>query len=143
MKVNFRITENYALDYHGRHLDLHSNFHFVNLEYKIETSTLILRWLRSKGEWVPDNEVSYLVLVHKQVNYLLVVSGDPEMERIEGTRLNDITFYPSSDRNTNDSIMTHRLPEDGDDILYLFQSDQIIRVNCEEVELIVGDEGDL
>jgi hypothetical protein len=136
MKINFQLTQNYALNYDSRHIDLHNNFNFINFEYNIETMTLVLRWVKSLGNWVQEDEPQQLVLLHKNVSYLTVLSRDPEMSLSEDFSLSDITFFPSSSRDINDSIIDKNLPEEDDDILYMFQSGQVIRVRCEEIELI-------
>lgn len=135
IKVNFQLTENYAINYDSRHIDLHNNFDFISLEYDIETMTLILRWLKSSGDWVPKDELLGLALLHKNVSYLTISSRDPEMPLSEDSCLSDITFFPSSSREINDNIMDKSFPEEGDDILYMFQSGQVIRVHCAEIVL--------
>lgn len=135
IKVNFQLTENYALNYDNRHIDLHNNFNFVSLEYNIETMTLILRWVKSSGDWVPIDELPGLVLLHKNVSYLTISSREQKMPLSEDSCLSDITFFPSSSREINDNIIDKSFPEEGNDILYMFQSEQVIRVHCEEIEL--------
>ena len=48
------------------------------------------------------------------------------------------TFFSSSMRDVDDNTMGQDLPVEGDDILYIFQSGQIIRVQCEEIELVAS-----
>jgi hypothetical protein len=138
MKINFQVTDNYALNYQGRHIDLHNNFDFNNLEYSTETMTLVLRWIKSSGDWVKEDELSHLALVHKNVSYLFILPRDPEMPLSEDSCLSDITFFPSSSRDINNSVIHQGLPGEGDDILYIFQSEQVIRVHCEEIELLIA-----
>lgn len=136
MKVNFKIIENYALSYQGRHIDLHNNYEFTGMEYSTRKMTLTLRWIKSSGDWIKDDELLQLMLVHKSVSYLSISPRDLEMPFSEDSCLSDITFFPSSARDVNDSIISKTLPAVEDDILYIFQSEQIIRVHCEEIELI-------
>jgi hypothetical protein len=138
MIVNFEIIDNYALNYKGKHLDLHNNFDFINFEYKVETQTLILRWVKSAGGWVKDDDPPSLVLIHKRVGYLYILPRDPEMPFTEDTCLMDLTYFASSHRDINDSVGGGKLPNAGDDILYFFQSGQVVRINCDEVELVIG-----
>src|SRR5688500_15534589 len=127
MTINFLLTGNYALNYKGRHLDLHNNFDFFGLEYKVEEQSLILKWLKGAGEWVPENELEEIVLIHKQVNYLNVQPRDHLMPKTEDTCLSEISFFPTSDRHINDSVIDRSLPNVDDDILYHFQSGLSIR----------------
>jgi len=48
------------------------------------------------------------------------------------------TFFSSLMREVNDNTMGQDLPVEGDNILYIFQSGQIIRVQCEEIELVAS-----
>jgi hypothetical protein len=42
MKSNFKIEDNYALTYEGRHIDLHNNFNFSGYDYDIFKRRIIL-----------------------------------------------------------------------------------------------------
>lgn len=54
--------------------------------------------------------------------------------------LGEITFFPSTAREINDSIVPQSKPNDGDDILYFFENGQLIRIHCKEIELSVKDD---
>lgn len=136
MKINFQLTKNYALNYQGRHIDLHNNFDFIKIEFSVETMMLILRWRMATGNWVQQDELPCLTLIHKNVSYLNILPRNSSMPLSEDSCLSDITFWPSSSRAINDSITDQNLPNEEDDILYIFQSGQIIRVNCKEIELV-------
>lgn len=41
-------------------------------------------------------------------------------------------------RDINDSSGNERLPANGDDIIDMLRSGQTIRVNCDEIELLIG-----
>ncbi|KAA9333735.1 hypothetical protein [Adhaeribacter soli] len=140
MKVNFQLVDNYAISFEGRHIDVHNNFNFLGFEYKVETQTLILKWIKSAGDWVNSDELPQFALIHFEVNYLNITPRNPLSQTSEDTCLSDITFFPSSDRITNDSIIGQSMPHNKDDILYLFQNDQVIRVNCKEIRFIIGTE---
>ena len=136
MKVNFQLIENYGLNCENRHIDLHNNFNFIHFEFNIETMTLVLKWVKSPSDWVQEDELPHLALLHKNVSYLNVSPRDPEMPLSEDSCLSNVTFFPSSSRDISDSIFDKSFPNGDDDILYMFQSGQVIRVHCEEIELI-------
>lgn len=45
-------------------------------------------------------------------------------------------------RDINDSITYQKEPTENDDLIFLFGDGRVIRVNCEEVELIVINKND-
>ena len=137
MKVNFEIVDNYALTYEGWHIDLHNNFDFVGFDYNVEERKIKLNWKKSNGDWVDKNEFSSLVLTHKIVTFFRVIKQDDKSTYNDDSCLGEITFFPSTERETNDSIVLQSKPNDGDDIIYFFENGQQIRIHCEEIELNV------
>lgn len=138
MKVNFDITDNYALTYAGRHIDLHNNFDFVGFDYNVADKIIKLYWEKSNGDWVDKNEFSRLVLAHSAVNFLKVIDQDENSTYDDDSCLGELTFFPSTMREINDCIVPQSKPNDGDDILYLFENGQRIRIHCEQIELCVN-----
>jgi hypothetical protein len=138
MKVNFDITDNHALSFEGRHIDLHNNFDFVGFDYNVVEREIKLNWKKSSGDWVDKNELSSLVLAHKAVTFLKVIDQDEKSNYDDDSCLGEITFFPSTARETNDSIVPQSKPNDGDDILYFFENGQRIRIHCEHIELSVN-----
>ena len=138
MKVNFDITDNYALNFEGRHFDLHNNFDFVGFDYNVVEREIKLNWKKSNGDWVDKNELSNLVLVHRAVTFLKVIAQDEKSNYDDDSCLGEITFFPSTAREINDSIVPQSKPNDGDDILYFFENGQRIRIHCEQIELSVN-----
>ena len=135
MKVNFDITQNNALTIEGRHIDLHNNFDFVGFDYKVADREIKLHWKKSSGDWVDKNEFSSLVLTHSEVTFLNVINQDEKSTYEDDSCLGEITFFPSTAREINDSIIPQSKPNDSDDIIYMFENGQRIRIHCELVEL--------
>jgi hypothetical protein len=140
MKVNFDITDNHALNFEGRHIDLHNNFDFVGFDYNVVGREIKLNWEKSSGDWVDKNELSSLVLAHKAVTFLKVIDQDENSNYDNDSCLGEITFFPSTAREINDSIVPQSKPNDGDDIIYFFENGQRIRIHCEQIELSVNKE---
>jgi hypothetical protein len=135
MVVNFEIKENYALLYGGRHIDLHNNFDFVDYNYSNALRQLVITWKKAEGKWVNADELQKLTLIHTNVSFVHV-SYDHSYEYPNDDRcLADLSFYPSSDRQTNDRIISQNKPDVDDDIIYSFQSGSFIRVGCNAIEL--------
>lgn len=138
MKVNFDIIDNHALTVPGQHIDLHNNFDFVGFDYNIADRVINLHWKKSSGDWVDKNEFSSLVLTHKTVTYLKVIDQDENSTYEDDSCLDEITFFPSTAREINDSIVPQSKPNNGDDILYFFENGQRIRIHCKQIELSVN-----
>lgn len=138
MKVNFAIKDNHAIEIAGRLIDLHNNFDFVGFDYNIANREIKLHWKKSNGDWIDNNEFSSLVLTHKGVTFLRVIEQDEKSIHEDNSCLGEITFFPSTAREINDSIVPQSKPNDGDDILYFFENGQQIRIHCKEIELTVN-----
>jgi hypothetical protein len=135
MKINFQLTQNYALNFDNRYIDLHNNFNFINLEYNVETMALVLRWVRSSSNWVKEDELLSLELLHKNLSYLIVSSRDPEMPLSEDSCLSNITFFASSSRDINDRIIDKSFPEEDDDIYTCSKADKLLEFIVKKLNL--------
>jgi hypothetical protein len=135
MKTNFKIERNYALRYGDRLLDLHNNFDITRFQYDPGAKEFRFWWTRKNGDWVKDDEVANMELVHKSVSYLSIGDKDERGRLEDDDSLDDLTFYPSTHRNENDSVVDKSNSDDGDDILYNLQSGRTVRVCCETIEL--------
>ncbi len=137
MKVNFDITDNQALSIAGRHIDLHNNFDFVGFDYNVADREVKLRWNKSSGEWVDKKEFSSLVLTHSLVTFFKVIDLEKKSTFADDSCIGELTFFPSYERELNDSIMPQSKPNEDDDIIYFFENGQRIRIHCEKIELNV------
>lgn len=142
MILNFNITDSQALSFEGRHIDLHNNFDFVGFDYNVKDREIRLNWKKSIGNWIAENELSSLVLIHKSVTFLKIIEQDEKSNYDDDSCLQEITFFPSTAREINDSIIPQSKPND-DDILYFFGNGQCIRIHCEQIELIINDNQNL
>ncbi len=117
MKVDFEIIDNSVLNHNGRHIDLHNNFDLVGFDYNVQNREFKLYWIKSNGEWVHKNELNELTIIHKGVNYLKITNPDDKSTFEDDVCLGEISFFPSTAREINDSIIPQLQPNDGDDIL--------------------------
>jgi hypothetical protein len=134
MEVNFKIEDNYALNYNGRHIDLHNNFDFVSYHYEIPERQLKLIWKKSSR--VLDDELPVLELIHSDVFYLNINYSKDEAFPDDARCLGEISYFPSSERDVNDAFTSQTTPNDNDDIIYVFESGDFIRVGCSRIEII-------
>jgi len=137
MKVNFDIIDNYALNFQGLHIDLHNNFDFVGFDYKVDQREVKLTWNKTNGEWVDKNELSQIILTHTGVDYLKIIEQDENSILQDDNTLGEISFFPSTAREINDSIIPQQKPNELDDILYSFENGQVIRIHCDRIKLSV------
>ncbi|MEO6541010.1 MAG: hypothetical protein ABIN74_08480 [Ferruginibacter sp.] len=137
MTVNFEIKDFSALIYNGQEIDMHDHFDFIGDEYKITTRELILKWIRSEDDGVKAYDFSNLELIHSNVSFLNISYNYKEYKFPKDDNcLSEVTFFPSVDRGTNDNFIDQRMPGEGDDIIYTFQSGHFIRVGCENIQLV-------
>jgi len=131
MIVNFEIEDNYAVNYQGRHIDLHNNFELVsinNLNDQID-----IEFIQSKGDWIDENELKGLLFEFKGITFKYEQEG--EAASTDWKTLGELTYFPSDMRDVNDSIVPQKIPKDDDDITFFFESGKSIRINCKEIEL--------
>jgi len=138
MKVNFDIKDNIALKFEGHYIDLHNNFKFIGFDYNVNERELKMSWTKSNGDWVKENELSSLILTHKLITFLTITYPERKENFDDDKCLGEITFFPSSSREINDSMTNQAKPNDEDDILYFFENGQFIIINCEQVELSIN-----
>ena len=134
MITNFEIVENYALSYEGRHIDLHNNFDFRGFRHDITRKLLTLSWVKTEGSWVNEKEFDKIELVHQGVSFLSINSETGIS--IEDKTLNCLGYFPSNERHINDSITNQNKPQKEDDIIYLFENEAFIRINCLEIKIL-------
>jgi hypothetical protein len=136
MTVNFEITDSNVVVHDGRRIDLHNNFDFIGYYYNIGERKLTLTWAKSTGDWVTQEEFLKLKFVHYNAFYINISYDNKEYEFPNDDKcLSDISFFPSSDRQTNNAFLFQEQPKVGDDIIYIFETEHFIRVGCDNVEL--------
>lgn len=138
MKANFKIDNNSAVLYNGQIIDLHNNFDFVGMTEDVQHKEVKLHFVKSEGNWVKADEFAQLTFSLKNITYKYVEEGEPESYPNDAKCLGEITFFPSEYRDINDSIMQQSEPRENDDLMFFFEDGQVIRVHCEEAELIVN-----
>lgn len=135
MKTNFEITGNYGVTIDGRLIDLHNNFDLVSFHYAISTRHFEIKWIKGKGDWIKKDEINELTLTHKNVTFLTIGTADENSRTEDDNCLGDISFFPSSSRDINDSVVSQNQPSEDDDILFILESGRTLRVCCERIEL--------
>ena len=130
MKTNFKIIENYAIEYKDVHIDLHNNYDFLGLtETKDE---LKLLWQKNSGEWVPKDAINKFEIIFRDITYKSIVEG--QIANGDDKTLMSLTYYPSQDRDNNEHLVDMCFPDKNSDIIFKFESDKIIRIQSNEIQ---------
>ncbi len=135
MKCNFKIRNYLDIEIDGRIIDLHNNFDFTGYQHNEPLNQLTISFVKSSGSWVPAGEFAALSFTLKGINYLRLLPPDPELPGDEDQCLMSVTFYYPDDREEDYWLLAKELPDAGDDIIFRFRSDRVIRANCDSVIL--------
>jgi len=136
VESNFRIRNFIEVEIDGRFFDLHNNFDFTGYEVNETANEINLYFEKSKGNWVPANEVNKLVFTLQNVNYLNTIPPNQEMIAND-TCLASITYFYHEDRKENYGLLDKELPGPEDDIIFTFESERVFRANCEKMTVTV------
>jgi len=122
---------NINLEIDGQVYDLHNNFIFRGFSYDIASRELVLRWSGGKGEWIPPDNPSEIVITARRVSHLSVVARDAEMPYSEDDCLNCVSFVNANEATENSFTVSS--PADPN-LHYVFQfmSGFALRVQAEE-----------
>lgn len=128
MEVNFIIEENIYLKSKEKLYDIHNEYDFIRLEFDNESNSLILYWKAIES----DNKIK---IHHRQLEYYYssksFTKAQPDLE--DSRTISSITFFSSETRDIHDNITYQNTPNSTDDIIYLFENEDVIRVKCKEV----------
>ena len=132
MNVNFKIISFTEIEFNGIEFDLHNNFDFLAENTQISEKQIHLYFRKSSGNWAENIKIQNLSFTLD--NYTFLKQIEPNQEFIEDDFcLSGITFFDSSYRQEDDYLMEKEIPDENDDIIFSFESERIIRVNCETV----------
>ena len=123
-------------------LDIHNCYDFESFSYNIQDRELKLRFRMSRKEWEKgrrdgEDEIIYLrfALVFEGVTFFQVNELE-NMLFMEDTYIDTLGFTPIEMRNSFDGFLKPEQITPIDDFTILFQSKQVLKVNCQLVEFI-------
>ena len=134
LESNFKIHNFIEVEIGGRVLDLHNNFDFTGYQTDKFSNDINLYFKKSEGDWVPVNEVDSLIFTLKNVTYQKTIAPNQDLIKDDNC-LAGITYFYQEDREENYALLDKELPDPQDDIIFTFESERVIRVNCENVTL--------
>jgi len=93
MKRDYKIIDGIYLVQDEHELDLHNNFDFVGLNYSIENQVLLLKWRRSKGDWVNKNTPASLNIEFREVSEFRFSPRDTKIPFTEDGCINSFGYW--------------------------------------------------
>ena len=133
MDVNFKIDDNIGVYYNDSHIDLHNNFELDVI--KEIGKDIAIEFLKRNADWVHKDEFDRLTFLHKNVSYKFFDNGNNDEFPEDENTLSVIGYFPKSMRDINYGHMERSTPELNDDIIYIFQNEKTIRIECSKIEL--------
>jgi hypothetical protein len=97
MRRDFEITNAIYLVQSPHELDLHNNFDFQGLHYSVEDRTLLLRWRRSKGEWVASGTPASVCVEFREVSEFRFQPRDAELPFTEDDCVSTFGYWTDED----------------------------------------------
>jgi hypothetical protein len=135
MKTNFKIISFTEIEFNGIELDLHNNFDFISANTQISAKQIALHFRRSTGDWAVKTAYQNLYFILDNYNFLKQIDPNPECIEDDAC-LSGITFFDKDLREEDYGLIERPVPNEDDDIIFSFESERVIRVNCETLTLI-------
>lgn len=132
MKANFKIISFIEIEYNGIEYDLHNNFDFQPQQLQISEQQIILHFKKSKGNWAENVACRDIYFVLENYSFLKEIAPKSEY-REDDFCLSGITYFDSDFREENYGLLQREYPNENDDIIFSFESERVIRVNCETI----------
>lgn len=136
MDTNFSIASFTEIEFQGVLIDLHNCYDFIAESIHVDKAKLSFEFRKTTGEWIQHVEFSNLYFVFKGLNYLKQIEPDIDSLKDDAC-LSGITFYDADLRDEDYNFIERNIPNKEDDIIFSFESDRLIRINCNAVILIV------
>ncbi len=93
MGEQFKFEGGIRIHVEGAFHDLHNDFDFAGFNYCIRSRVVTLRWIRSSGDWVKEEEPAEIQLEYHNVARFEFRARDPEMPFTEDDCLADAGYW--------------------------------------------------
>lgn len=134
MRTNFKIVSFTEIEFDGIVFDLHNNFEFIAEDIEKTKKRITLHFKKTNGEWAKEVNCQEIYFSFDNYNFIKEIS--PVIEFItDDFCLSGITYFSSNFREENYGLTERKYPNEDDDIIFSFESERVIRINCETVTL--------
>lgn len=134
MKTNFKIASFTEIEFKGILLDLHNNFDFFADQIEISENKILLHFKKSSGDWAENETIHKLTFILEDYTFLRQIAPSRDF-LVDDFCLSAITFLDSDYRDDDYALIERQYPKEDDDIIFSFESDRVIRVNCKTATL--------
>lgn len=134
-KINFAIEKSSSFMVPGRVLDVHNNFDFSNLDYSILDDVLILSWVKTKGEWVPEDEVNEFDLIFERI-HLLKIDGVLGAIDSANRNLSYCGYLHPDDINVMDGCLDEHESEFNYHLIFVFDGNFTLKLYADKVSYV-------
>ncbi|MCP2045922.1 hypothetical protein [Pontibacter sp. HSC-36F09] len=134
--TNFELEDTVTLRYAGKYVDLHNDYDFCGFKYSVSSQVLEMQWHKFADEESIPNNVEKIKLYFSGVNFLKVQERDREMPVSEDKCIDVIGFLPQEMREDMESFGV-KPDYDNDDMIIIFRGGQTVKINAEEVKLVI------
>jgi len=90
---DFEIKDGIYLAQSPHELDLHNDFDFQDVRYSVENRTLLLRWRRSKGDWVAIGVPASVSVEFREVSEFRFLPRDAKLPFTEDDCVNTFGYW--------------------------------------------------
>ena len=134
-KVNFEIKSMSDIKVAGRLLDIHNNFELMKLEYSIHDDRLNLGWSKSKGDWVPVDELDGFDLVFEGIQ-LFKVEGRFEKARTKNLEFSHCGYLHPNDTEVMDGCLDEHESGKNYHMIFVFNDNFSIKLYANIVTFV-------
>ena len=133
--TNFEIADDFiAIETGGKYYDLHNNFDFASLDYDIKTRVVVLRWVKSDGEWVPTDSPQKIELFFSGAYLFKCKERDKDMPFSEDDCLDSMGFIHNELLDEVESFSCTAPTDAASHLNMSFHSGFVVKLGAEKAE---------
>jgi hypothetical protein len=136
MKEHFTFDSGIYLVANGHELDLHNNYDFQGVDYSISDRSVILRWHRGDGDWLPKESPFKVELRYDGVERFEFQRRSPEIPFTEDDCLANSGYWTDEDWASG-AFVEWAVPEPDWLRAFQFHSGAVILVQAREAHATI------
>lgn len=131
MNKNFKITQSISIEGEGFYYDLHNNYDFSTFELSTLNNFALIKFIKTKGEWVPLESPPNVILSFYGLKY---VSFSKYFFINQSKNIEELGYKETKGENLDWLIQEDKaLPEDH--LVIRFDNDEFVRIYAETIEI--------